>query len=385
MEGLNDIEAAVVEMRDLEEMQPISPTFISRQEMMVYQSDRFDRDYPADQVAAQAQVWAAFDLIPDPYDLEGVLRSMYIRQVIGLYENETDTLYIMPDISSGTFDLFAEVTYAHEYALALQDQHTNLATLLDRAQLNDDEFLARQALVEGTASQIANDYFLTLPSTDNEIWSILTRDLRGQGETWYSRPLFILLTFPTPYLYGIAYVDGLREYGGWKAVDAAFARPPRSTEQILHLEKYFDDDEPTVIHLPPLTDTLGAGWHLVKANTLGELQLGYVLDVQLSASVSEQAAIGWGGDAYALYANGDEELLVLSTVWDSELDREEFVDAYQLYTELREGQPSARSGEAETWWESPSRTVVLTWGETNALIVMAPDVATADKVLAVTR
>lgn len=75
MEGLDLIKDIVVEMRGLEETQPISPTFISRQEMMVYQSDRFDRDYPPDQVEAQARVWAAFGLIPDPFDLEGVLRS----------------------------------------------------------------------------------------------------------------------------------------------------------------------------------------------------------------------------------------------------------------------------------------------------------------------
>jgi hypothetical protein len=353
--------------------------------MMVYQSDRFDRDYPPDQVEAQARVWTAFDLIPDPYDLEGVLRSMYIRQVIGLYENETDTLYIMPDISSGTFDLFAEVTYAHEYALALQDQHTDLAAFLDRTQLNDDELLARQALVEGIASHIAGDYFFTLPSTDKEIWSLLTRDLRGQGETWYARPLIILLTFPAPDSYGSAYVESLRESGGWEAVDAVFARPPRSMEQILHIEKYLADDEPVVVSLPPLTDTLGAGWYLVKANTLGELQLGLSLSEQLSFSTSDVAAGGWGGDAYALYANGDEELLVWSTVWDSEPDRDEFVDAYLLYTELREGQPPTRSGEAETWWELPDHCVALTWGETNALIVIAPDVATADKVLAAIR
>ena len=41
-----------------------------------------------------------------------------------------------------------------------------------------------------------------------------------------------------PYTGGPSFVQRLQAQGGWDAVNAAFAKPPASTEQILHPEKY---------------------------------------------------------------------------------------------------------------------------------------------------
>ena len=55
--------------------------------------------------------------------------------------------------------------------------------------------------------------------------------------------------------------------------------------------------------------------------------------------------------------------------------------AYTQYAEGKYGQPATRSGDAETWWQTPDQTTVLAWGETTALIVVGPDAATVEAVL----
>ena len=46
-------------------------------------------------------------------------------------------------------------------------------------------------------------------------------------------------------------------------------------------------------------------------------------------SAAAAAAAGWDGDAYALITNGDDLALVWYTVWDSDADAREYIDAYR--------------------------------------------------------
>ena len=379
--SLDAVEFSVVEIRGLQETVPISRTLISRRDLAAHQAARFEREYPPGMIEQEGRVWAAFGLIPQPYNLADTLEALYRQQVLGLYDREAQTLYAVPDISGGSFDLFAQVVYAHEYALALQDQHTDLGALLDRKELDDDELLARQALVEGYATQLMAAYFSTLPASEDDVLKMTTRDLRGSQGMWYNLPEIILFTFPVPYSAGSYFIENLVEQGGWPAVDAAFLRPPQSTEQILHLERYLTPDEPTAVNLPPLGETLGASWHLVKANTLGELRLNILLFDGIGEERANAAADGWDGDQYALYADERAEVLVFKTAWDSDLDREEFVEAYTDYTEANEGLAPDKTGDPARWWKTEDRAILLTWRDARALIIIGPDAATIQEVL----
>jgi hypothetical protein len=168
-------------------------------------------------------------------------------------------------------------------------------------------------------------------------------------------------------------------------VDAAYADPPQSTEQILHPEKYLARDEPTLVALPPLTDTLGAGWHLVEAETLGEFQTSLYLAQQVDQTTADTASAGWDGDQYAVYINGDDEVLVFATAWDSAADRQEFVDAYVEYAMGKYGQPPTEQGRSEMLWEAADQVAHLSWKDTTALLILGPDLATVETVLAAAR
>ncbi len=74
----------------------------------------------------------------------------------------------------------------------------------------------------------------------------------------------------------------------------AFANPPRSTEQVLHPEAYFNGDEPQRIGMADLGARIGGGWKVMVEDTLGELYLRIYLEGQLLMDDAVQVGTGWG-------------------------------------------------------------------------------------------
>jgi hypothetical protein len=377
---MDDIEEEIEDLRGLEGMQPIVRSLMTREELGAYMDREMAADYPPEEIAADVLVLAAFDFVPEDFDLERVLLDLYSTQILGMYDDEEDTFFV---VSEGDFDLLDRLTFAHEFVHALQDEHYDLETFVDEDKLSDDQMLARISLVEGDATLAMSEYLMAhleeLTPEDME-------DLQGEGdaegeEARAAAPPIIVETLDFPYTVGLDFVMALYE-AGWQAVDAAYADPPQSTEQILHPEKYLSRDEPTLVSLPPLTDTLGTGWHLVEAETLGEFQTGLYLENYLDKGTAGLAREGWDGDQYAVYASDGDEVLVFVTVWDSPQDRDEFVTAYGLYAEGKYGMPATRSADNQVWWETPEQTAVLAWDDTRVWIVVGPDTETANRVLA---
>jgi hypothetical protein len=381
LEAMDAIAIEMEELRGLEETAPITRTLMTRQELAAYLERDFAEEYPPEEIQADVQTMAAFDFVPEDFDLQRVLLDLYSTQILGMYDEEKNTFYL---ISEGKFDLLARITFAHEYTHGLQDEHFQLDTFVDEDRMNDDEILARMALVEGDASLAMSEYVMAHLSelTPQDLAALQVEDDEASQAALEAAPPIVRETFDFPYVYGQEFVEILQQKG-WQAVDTAFVDPPQSTEQILHPEKYLSRDEPQIVTLPPLTDTLGADWHLVEADTLGEFQTNLYLAQQVDQETADLASEGWDGDRYALYAQDGAEVLVFATAWDSPADREEFVAAYGQYAEGKYGGPATRTGQAELWWETPDQAAVLTWGDTNALIVLGPDPATAKKVLAV--
>lgn len=184
-----------------------------------------------------------------------------------------------------------------------------------------------------------------------------------------------------PYEQGFVFFDALYQQGGYAAIDDAFADPPVSTEQILHPERYLAGEEPQLVTLPPLTDTLGSGWEWVDENVLGEYTLQLYLEEEIASQNAAIAAEGWGGDRYAVYWNDDDQALVmmLRLVWDTALDGDEFASAYANYPGRLFGAEEVIQVDGGRCWQG-SDVICLYHTEAETLIVRAPDVATAEAV-----
>ncbi len=142
-----------------------------------------------------------------------------------------------------------------------------------------------------------------------------------------------------PYVQGLQFVLALQASGGWTAVDAAFARPPDSTEQILHPDKYRRNEGPvTVAPAGRIADRMGTGWRVRLEDSMGELRLRVWLQEVAGLSESEaiEGATGWGGDRVLLLEGPSKAWgVLLRTVWDADADASEFANgAYGAQTVL---------------------------------------------------
>src|SRR5207253_8302421 len=96
---------------------------------------------------------------------------------------------------------------------------------------------------------------------------------------------------------GQQFVTSLGASGGTSAVDAAFRKPPASTEQILHFDKYLSHEVPVKVSAPSLARALGSGWRAEPADTLAEALIRFWLRaLGVTDADVQEAAGGWGGD-----------------------------------------------------------------------------------------
>lgn len=337
------------------------------------------------------RAFRAFGFFPDEFRLGPALVNGSTAGIIGIYFPVTDEMALIGD-DDNNLSAIEEFTYAHELVHALQDQHLGLDRLFaQQAMVNDDVDLALSALIEGDASLVATNYLDDHPALAFGVLGATLGMLPGTL-TLDAAPLVLVYTSNFPYLDGERFVTAVRDAGGWEAVNALYTDPPRSTEQILHPEKYLSQrDDPTLVTLPVLTRALGPGWTPVHDGTLGELQTAILLAAEQATgfgplpAAATEAAAGWEGDRYALWANDGDETLIWRSVWESEADAAEFVAALQAYDAGRfDGTWRSVSGD-ESVLTGSGVAVRLVHQGTEVQYVMAAAAGSADAAMTVLR
>ncbi len=370
---MDRIEQQVEELRGLSALQPVTRTILTREELQQRVHEDFLQDYTPEESRQDTLVLAAFGLLDPEFDLLALYGELYTEQIAGFYDDEEKTMYVVQDAD---FTGVERLTYAHEYVHALQDQHYDFQNGLgmndEQCDADSERCAAIQALVEGDASFTETNWLYRYATPQD------LRDLQRFYQDYSSpvydaAPAFLQADFLFPYQEGQNFVEYLYNQGGMEAIDQAYTDPPRSTEQILHPERY-PDDVPQQVPLPDLLPVLGDGWEVIDQDVLGEwytfLMLAYANDprVRQPETPARQAAEGWGGDAYAVYhhAETDQTALVLDTRWDTHDDAAEFAEMFRAYADARWG---AGSGDR---WEADGASVRFFVQEARTLWVLAP-------------
>jgi hypothetical protein len=297
-------------------------------------------DLPPERLAALEASLKAFGLLPEEMNFAAYYPRLVTSQVAGFYDPEGSYFALVRrEGQPGTAD---ETIIVHELTHALQDQHFDLRKFASGDPLSDGE-TARTALVEGDATLTMIRYVLqaedmgelqgmaqTLRSWMKEPERFVSAmpDLPGGAEL-ASAPAWVRDSLLFSYFQGFAFCLEVRRRGGQPLLDRAFTTdPPRSTEQILHPEKWFGErDDPGVLPWPDLSQEL-PGSRKVAEGELGEASLRTFLRESLKKDEkAEAAAAGWRGDRFAVYEQKGRRLLVWLTEWDTEADAAEFRSA----------------------------------------------------------
>jgi hypothetical protein len=163
------------------------------------------------------------------------------------------------------------------------------------------------------------------------------------------------------YRYGVEFVKALYHYdnASWEVVNEAYTNPPSTTEQILHPEKYFVQEDAQTVEAPSIT----GDWNLTKNDRFGEYFIQVMLDNWISTDDAEQAAEGWGGDIITYYESDDDFLFTWNIAWDSKDDAHEFYIAFQemMY------ETSAEKHNC-SYWSANGRYISIQWNENSTLI-----------------
>lgn len=376
------VEANVSELRGLEPLEPVVPVVLSRDQLRERIARESSAETTPDESRAEVLELSAFDFLGRDYDLYTAQVTLQSEGILGYYDPETAEFVVVND--GALLDPAAQWTHAHEFVHALQDQYHDLNALNDDA-LDSEARAAVRALAEGEAELVQylylfeSDYF-----TDAETEAILNDPEQADSDFLSEFPPVLINDLAFPYTDGVEFVIDLYREDGFAAIDAAWANPPRSTEQILHPDRYRAGDAPQVVTLPPLEDTLGAGWMLLDEDILGEFYLRQYLAQQLPGVTVNRAATGWGGDRYAVYWNEatDEMVMALRLVWDTPEDAQEFAAAYPDYPAALFQTEAETQPDGSACWTGDD-VICFQQRAGEALIVRAPDVPIALFVLQV--
>jgi hypothetical protein len=104
---------------------------------------------------------------------------------------------------------------------------------------------------------------------------------------------------------------------GKEAFAVVFRRPPISTQQILHPDKYFAGVKPALPDLPKPADT--RGYKGLIGGTFGELDHQVLLEQFAGKATAENLAPHWRGGQYELMENRKKKQVILlyASQWDT--------------------------------------------------------------------
>ncbi|GAB4203955.1 MAG: hypothetical protein OHK0022_28670 [Roseiflexaceae bacterium] len=384
LQSMNEINGQVTALRGLEPLRGVVREFMNRTQLRESITNELAEELSPEEEQRQLDILRALDMDGGITNLRDAQIDDFVKNVLGFYDQTTKNLVIVTE--RRTMSVGDRITYAHEFAHNLQDQHFDLTKLFAGAEGNSDHQQALRALVEGDATltmyAFADQHLSEMDKLQYQADQLKSLDVSGLFSGRGGGGPQVESASQFPYVDGAQFAALLYSQGGWAAVDRAFANPPRSTEQILHPEKYFAGEQPIGVGIPQLTTGL-PGWQLVSEDTLGELYMRIYLEHQLDFSQAIPAAEGWGGDRYQVLRDGQGRLaLALRTAWDSPAEAREFFEAYTRYAQAQaKGQSGQNAGPDRLRWSLADRQIYLSLKGNQVLILRAPDAVTIDAIV----
>ena len=353
---MDEIQRQVVEIRGLELNKDLLRDLMTPEQLQDKVINDFFKDYTDEDALNDSKILSTLGLVEPGFDLRQFYMDLYSEQVAGYYDSETKEMYV---IAGEAFGGTERMTYAHEFNHALQDQNYDMENGLklndENCEIDTEYCAAVSALIEGD-STLSEQYWFLQHSTRQDQQDVLKFQNSYSSPVYDSAPAYMKEDFLFPYVKGLNFVMALHDGGGWQAVDAAFANPPVSTEQILHPEKY-PEDKPVLVNLPDFSSTLGETWEELDRNVMGEwytyliLARGRSSQFTMDDEDSKTAAAGWGGDSYVFYAptGSDDYLFAWRSTWETGDDMDEFFNQSREYGLARWGIPVSNSSTAVAW------------------------------------
>lgn len=379
---LHEIRDRAVDVRGLAAYGDIEEGWFNAETLQAYNEENEDtaREEMGAQLEAWNIAWRLIHLIGPEDDLLDASTD-FQGSVVGLYYPTLDKLALIfsgEEISSDD-----EITLVHEYVHSFQDGRWDLEELNEWVEKDDDENSSSEyattidCLVEGDATLSMLHYALEVYGSDwyDKIYGQEAGEPEPEPEE--ELPPALSRYFYFNYDECVRFVDAIYDWGGWEAVNDLYEDPPRSTEAILHPDRYLTDrDIGSIVPLVNLHKELD-GWERLSLLPFGEFDvLVYLATILEDEAAAEAASTGWDGGRSAVYTkkdgDGDQQVLVqIGLAFDTEADLDEFLRAFQdVLAKVAVSQEDAdtsvswseKSAFGRAWWDKHFRRFDLLVG-----------------------
>jgi len=222
--------------------------------------------------------------------------SVASQSVLGKYSFLKKELYVVPDniktvaeilgIKDADIEDFAFLVVAHEMVHVLDDQHYNLHGKIEGMD-NVENSQAFNALMEGHAVYTANKIAdrLKISETARNMAVRSAAGIQNASDRQQQQ------LFQSIYIKGSEFVEAIIAQNGTAAIDAAFAKPPAYTRQIINPEEYINGSSVAGIDYKNLLRKLTAELPLEEMRSqivdLGSMTLSAMI---VSQGISEKEA-----------------------------------------------------------------------------------------------
>ncbi len=339
----------VQELRGLEWKRPFMRRLIAREDVSKFLRRDMERELPPEEAETMVRVMSEFGMIAKGTNLYDIFLQFLEGGAAAFYKPDTGTFYLI----EGKNDAGDRPIVFHELVHALEDQHFGLDLMQQAFEENSDGGMGVKALIEGSADLFQDKYHKLHPE-DVEAMTAAQKNnpelLQRQMRMMVQVPAFLIAAMGFyPYKNGSAYLRKIDATSG-SAVDAVFANPPVSTEQVLHPERH-GVDYPHAVAAADVGGVLGDGWEVLDDDIMGELFTGLLLtslrwghtgipsvmammDMQTQGvgfkAPMKSAVEGWDGDRYVASIDraNDRVCVVWTSMWDSADDAMEFAKVY---------------------------------------------------------
>lgn len=310
--ALPELEAFVEQARGLRFLQrPRVEVLGDKAFDKVYSGDGSSTDEPLRDDDVYTRVLRALGFNVDG----GSGRGFASDDVAGFYDTDTKVLYVR----GVALTPYVRDVLVHELDHALDDQHFGIAGD-DKA--DDDATSAYDALVEGNATDVEMRWFSSRPKAERDAIVATDGNAPGEGTDTSDPSLDAYDRFDAfPYEAGPRFVAAMLAAGGQARLDAAFAAPPKTTEDVMHPERFLAGEEARPVDPPE------PGGRSVDSGTMGELGLLLVLDQVVDRATADRAAEGWGGDEYVAWRASRRTCVRWNIVMDTPTDTSELLAA----------------------------------------------------------
>lgn len=308
---------------------------ITKDGLKQFLEDRMKEIVKPEELHAEELSLKKLGLVPKTFDLRKTTVDLLTEQAAAFYDYRKKKLFILDTNATIT----QKPVLVHELAHALADTQVSLEKYIFKSR-SDDSALARQAVMEGQATWLMSEYImsrmggsLTKSPEMVDVMSRMAGSSAGAFPVFDSVPLYLRESLMFPYTKGFAFQQAVILKLGKEGFLEVFRNPPRSSQQIIHPDKYFDKIQPTK---PPLPKASTKGYTGVVEGTVGEFDH-EILFRQYGGEADAKLARKWRGAEFRIFENKKDKsraVLLYASDWQ---DEKAARDVFRLYKKVLQG------------------------------------------------